>query len=262
MTDKVVATMIQTSRAADGVATLTLASPPLNLLDSQTDHQLVSAARELAADPAVRVVIVTGAGTRAFSCGDDVTEFPGLTASGRIRDKLALENDAMDALATLPQPTIAAIHGYALGGGLELALCCDLRIAERNTVLGFPEIRLGVFPGSGGLIRLPRLVGEATAKRLMLLGVLVSAEEAARIGLVDEVAADGALRSAEELARTLSLLSQPALRAIKKGISEIRGMPHDAAIQYSLDLSSEIFKTAEAAEGISAFLGKRESTVR
>lgn len=254
--------MIQISRTADGIATLTLASPPLNLLDSQTDQQLLSAARELAADPAVRVVIVTGAGTKAFSCGDDVTEFPGLAASSRIRDKLALENDAMDALASLPQPVIAAIHGYALGGGLELALCCDLRVAERSAVLGFPEVRLGVFPGSGGLIRLPRLVGEATAKRLMFLGVLIPAEEATRIGLVDEVANDGALKRAEELARTLSSFSQPALRAIKRGIPEIQVMPYDAAVRYSLDLSSEIFQTAEATEGVSAFLEKRASRVR
>lgn len=254
--------MIQISRAADGIATLTLASPPLNLLDSQTDQQLLSAARELAADPAVRVVIVTGAGTKAFSCGDDVTEFPALAASSRIRDKLALENDAMDALASLPQPVIAAIHGYALGGGLELALCCDLRVAERSAVLGFPEVRLGVFPGSGGLIRLPRLVGEAAAKRLMFLGALIPAEEAVRIGLVDEVAEDSALRRAEELARTLSSFSQPALRAIKRGIPEIQGMPHDAAVRYSLDLSSEIFQTAEATEGVSAFLEKRASRVR
>ena len=174
------------------VARLTLANPPLNLV---TESLLVSFEVALAtleaADPGdVRAVVVTGEGERAFSAGSHVGEFEAHRGPGG-RARHELESRVGARLAALPMPTIAAIEGNALGGGLEIALCCDLRVASDRARIGLPEVRLAVTPGAGGTQRLPRIVGLARAKELILTGRVLTAAEAERIGLVNEVVAAG-----------------------------------------------------------------------
>jgi enoyl-CoA hydratase/carnithine racemase len=161
--------LVELSRPADGVAVLELNNPPLNLVTLELTRRLGGHLRALAADQSVRAVIVAGAGERAFCAGSDVREF------GQVRErvvdaKLRRENAVWTQLEDLPQPTIAAIDGWALGGGFELALCCDLRVMAENARAGLPELSLGVFPGTGGPLRLARLVGESRAKGLLYLG--------------------------------------------------------------------------------------------
>lgn len=168
---------------AGGVTTIRLNNPPLNLISKEVTEALGRSLEELERNSSVRAVVLTGTGTRAFSAGSDVKEFPDL--AGRVGEgKLLEENAVYDRLAGLPMPTVAAIEGDALGGGLELALCCDLRVASAVARLGLPELRLGVMPGSGGTQRLPRLIGLARAKELILLGELVDPETALTYGIV------------------------------------------------------------------------------
>ena len=191
------------------VARLTLVNPPLNLVTRELLEAFGAALDALeAAEPGdVRAVVVTGTGERAFSAGSHVGEFESQRGpAGRARHEL--ESGVARRLAELPMPTIAAIEGNALGGGLELALCCDLRIASERARLGLPEVRLAVTPGAGGTQRLPRVVGAARAKELILTGrVLSAAEEAERIGLVNEVVPAG-----EAVARATAIGEEIALR--------------------------------------------------
>ena len=174
------------------VAHLELVNPPLNLVTRDLLEELDAALTTLAASSAdnVRAVVVSGRGERAFSAGSHVGEFEAQRGSaGRARHEL--EQRVARSLAELPMPTIAAIEGNALGGGLELALCCDIRIASEHARLGLPEVRLAVIPGAGGTQRLPRVVGEARARELILTGRVLGATDAARIGLVHEVVPAG-----------------------------------------------------------------------
>jgi enoyl-CoA hydratase/carnithine racemase len=172
------------------VAHLELVNPPLNLVTRELTEQLRDALGRLRAADEVRAVVVTGRGDRAFCAGSHIGEFEGLR--GRVAEgKLLLEKLVYRQLAQLPMPTIAAIEGDALGGGLELALCCDLRVASSRARLGMPEVRLAVLPGSGGTQRLPRLVGPARAKELILTGRIINSDEAERIGLVNQVVPAG-----------------------------------------------------------------------
>jgi enoyl-CoA hydratase/carnithine racemase len=175
-----------------------------------------------------------------------------------VKNKLEAENRILDKLCFLPQPTIAAINGLALGGGGETALCCDLRIMGESGKIGFPEIKLGLFPGSSGLVRLPRLVGDSRAKELMFFGEIISSGKALEIGLVNEVVPDRqVLERAHERAAQLAGLSVQAIQAIKQGVNQVRDMSHDEGIRRSLELSNRIFLTDNALEGINAFLQKR-----
>src|SRR5258708_22575755 len=184
-----------------GVVVLTLDNPPLNLTTLVTLDKLMSACRDIAADERVRAVVVTGSGSKAFCAGSDIGEFP------HVRDdvvsrKLARENAAFTALEQLPLPVIAALNGVALGGGAEIALACESRIMDETARIGFPEVKLGIFPGSGGIFRLPRLVGAAKAYELLSTGGLIEAHEAHRIALVNRLAPAGhALAAPGALAR-------------------------------------------------------------
>lgn len=251
--------LVLLERVSEGVARVTLNNPPLNLVTLDLTRALESVLRRVAGDSEIRAVVVAGAGERAFSAGSDIHEFPRLRETNRvIEDKLQRENAVYDQLEDLPQPTIAAIRGVALGGGLELALCCDLRIAGSSSRLGVPEIRLGVFPGSGGLYRLSRAVGEAKAKALMFTGDFIEATVAERIGLLNEVVSDGeVLMVAERLAARLAAQPQAALRAIKAGVRETAWAHRERALERSLQLSRHVFSTTEAREGVAAFLEKR-----
>jgi len=248
--------LVLVERVEGGVAKLTLNNPPLNLVTLEMTRQLIEALDELEGDTSVRAVVVTGAGEKAFCAGSDVTEFEAVR-DRVVEKKLALENQAFSDFETLSKPVVAAIEGLAYGGGCEISMACDLRIVAAGARIALPEVKLGVVPGSGGLFRLPELVGPARAMELMYLGEPIGAREAERIGLVNEVVPDGeALSRALELARRISRQPKEAVAAIKRGVRQ--SLTRAEAVRLTLELSDHVFKTEDCAEGIRAFFEKRE----
>ncbi|MFB3817106.1 MAG: enoyl-CoA hydratase/isomerase family protein [Candidatus Methylomirabilales bacterium] len=246
-----------------GVATLTIDRPPLNPLSHQLKDELAGWLERLAADPGVRCVLLHGAGGRAFSVGADIKEFPEVAARRLGRQHATQEHTLYNRIHFFPVPTLAAIEGHCLGGGLELALACDLRVASRTSQLGFPEVKLGLYPAGGGTERLPRLIGESRALELMYSGEPVDGEEAHRIGLVNRVApAGGALTAARALARTIAARPGSALRTLKRVVQQGLCMDPLAAQQLSLQAIEQLFHGPEALEHVRAFLEKRPSGPR
>lgn len=246
------------------VAHLELVNPPLNLVTRPLLEELGEALTTLAAAPAgeVRAVVVSGRGERAFCAGSHVGEFE-VQRGPAGRERLELEERVSRQLADLPMPTIAAIEGNALGGGLELALCCDVRIASARARLGLPEVRLAVTPGGGGTQRLPRVVGLARAKELILTGRVIAADEAARIGLVNEVVPAGEARSrAEAVAVEIAARGPLAVREAKRLIDAAMDLALDAGLAAELDASERIFASDDMLEGANAFFDKREPLYR
>ncbi len=242
----------------NGVATLTLANPPLNLVTLGLTARLDALLDELAANTEARVLVLTGTGERAFCAGSDISEFSDLTEPGVVLEKkLNKENEAYSKVDDFPKPTIAAIRGLAFGGGLELALCCDLLVVEEDARLALPEIKLGVFPGSGGTVRATRRIGEGRAKEMMFLGEPIDAGTALAWGLVNRVVPRGeALRMAKSLARQLAERPNRALQACKRAVDMSFDMTEDEAIRRTLALSEEIFTTDDCKEGVRAFFAK------
>ena len=242
------------------VARLTLVNPPLNLVTRELLEQLDAALATLASAEAgaVRAVVVTGEGERAFSAGSHVGELDGQRGSdGRARHEL--ESGTARRLAELPMPTIAAIEGNALGGGLELALCCDLRIASERARLGLPEVRLAVTPGAGGTQRLPRVVGVARAKELILTGRVLTAAEAERIGLVHEVVPAGtAVARAVTVAEEIADRGPLAVRETKRLIDLAVDTEIGTGLAAELDASDRVFASEDMLEGARSFFDKRE----
>lgn len=236
---------------------IVLDNPPMNVVSRELTVQLRAALREVARQPGVRAVIVHGAGGRAFCAGSDIAEFESL--HGRIaEDKLLLEKLVYRQLATVEVPTIAAIEGHALGGGLELALCCDFRIATHRSKLGMPELKLGVLPGSGGTQRLPRVVGPARAKEIILLGEPMDASTALSIGLLTRVVDDGeSVQAARDMAAVLAQRGPVAMRQAKKVIDLAAETSLEEGLAHELDASEVVFATDDALEGARAFLDKR-----
>jgi enoyl-CoA hydratase/carnithine racemase len=239
-----------------GVATVLLQRPPMNALCLQMQREIKAAAEELAARSDVGAVVLYG-GPKVFAAGADIKEMSGMTYQDMLRAFVGLQ-DAFTAVARIPQPTIAAVTGYALGGGCELALCCDMRIAADDAKLGQPEILLGIIPGAGGTQRLPRLVGVSRAKELVFTGRHVDAAEALAIGLVNRVVpADEVYSSALELARRLAKGPALALRAAKEAID--RGL--DTDLDTGLDIErvrfASLFATDDQSIGMAAFVEKR-----
>lgn len=241
----------------DGVAQITLDNPPLNLITLQVTARLIDLCTQIAADPAVRAVVITGAGDRAFCAGADVGEFADVR-DDVVDRKLGRENRAMSAVEALPVPTIAAIGGVCLGGGAELALACDLRVIDADARMGFPEVGLGVFPGSGGVFRLPRIIGLSNALDMLYSGSTVDAAEAHRMGLVNDVAPHGqALARARERASALASRPALALQLIKYGAYASLTQTSEQAVAASLVDSTRAFTGPDIEEGIAAFFGKR-----
>jgi enoyl-CoA hydratase/carnithine racemase len=239
-----------------GVATITLQRPPMNALNQQMQTEIQAAAVELGARTDVGAVIVYG-GPRVFAAGADIKEMAGMSYQDMLRASVGLQN-AFTSVARIPQPTIAAVTGYALGGGCELALCCDLRIAADDAKLGQPEILLGIIPGAGGTQRLPRLVGVSRAKDLVMTGRHVAADEALAMGLVNRVVpADEVYPAAQELAARLARGPALALRAAKEAID--RGTEVD--LETGLDIErvrfAGLFATDDQSIGMAAFVEKR-----
>ncbi len=237
---------------------MTLNNPPLNLVTLEMTERLIEALDELEREDAVHAVVVTGTGEKAFCAGSDVKEFADVR-DRVVEKKLARENEAFGKLESLSKPTVAAIEGLAYGGGCEISIACDLRITGQGAKFALPEVRLGVVPGSGGLFRLPELVGPARAMQLMYLGEPIDAREAERIGLVNEVVPDGeALMRALDVARSISRRPKEALAAIKRGVRESLHSSREDSIGLTLELSDRLFQTEDCAEGIRAFFDKRE----
>ena len=244
------------------VTLLELVNPPLNLVTTGLMEQLRAGLQQIERAEDVRAVVVSGSGDRAFCAGSHIGEFEGLR--GRVaEDKLLLEKLVYRQLADLPMPTIAAIEGNALGGGLELALCCDLRVASEQARLGMPEVRLAVMPGSGGTQRLPRVVGLARAKELILTGRIISAAQAERIGLVNEVVPAGEARNAARaMADEIAARGPIAVREAKRLIDAAHDTSLDAGLAAELDASERIFESEDMLEGARAFFEKRDPEYR
>jgi enoyl-CoA hydratase len=250
--------LVLVERLAGSVAKLTLNNPPLNLVTLEMTEQLIEALEELEADEAVRALVVTGAGEKAFCAGSDVKEFADVR-DRVVEKKLARENEAFGKFESLSKPVIVAIEGLAYGGGCEISMACDLRITGQGAKFALPEVRLGVVPGSGGLFRLPELVGPARAMELMYLGEPIDAREAARLGLVNEVVPEGeALSRALDVARSISRQPREAVAAIKRGVRESLHSSREDSVRLTLELSDHLFTTEDCAEGIRAFFEKRE----
>lgn len=246
------------TKTEDLVATMVVNNPPMNVMSGAVADEIKQCVEEMAADPGVVAVVVTGAGERAFMAGADIKEFPQMMAPGGAKAGGRRIHAALNALDFLPKPTIAAIHGYALGGGLELALACDIRVASEEAMLGVPEIKLGLFPGGGGTQRLPRLIGEAKAKLLMYTGDPIKAEEALRIGLVDRVVPKGEdVKAAQELARLITTRAGVALRLIKQAVDKGTQMTLLEGLDLENELFDQVFQTEDVKEGVDAFINKR-----
>jgi enoyl-CoA hydratase/carnithine racemase len=243
----------------DAIAVIHLDDPPLNLFTRQMTADLGESLKEVAGNESVRVLVVSGRGPRAFSAGSDVREFPELMDRGSVvEEKLEQENIVFNRLAAMKQPTIAAISGAALGGGAELALCCDYRIMDEGAMIGFPEVLLGTVPGSGGLSRLPRLVNPSRAIGLFLDGRPISAARALEIGLANEVVTDGtSLVCALERASLWATRPARAARAIKCSVLETSRNAVLEEIAASLAVSRAIFASDDMREGVAAFIEKR-----
>ncbi len=234
----------------------------LNALDSPTLEALHDCLGELADDDDARVVVLTGAGEKAFIAGADIKYMQGLRVL-EARRWGRLGHGCAELLETMAKPTIAAINGFALGGGCELALACDLRYASARAKLGQPEINLGIIPGWGGTQRLARTAGIGVAKELILTGRLVDAEEARRIGLVNGVFEPAELREqVAEVARLLASKSPVALAAAKEACNRALHGERDANLAYEANLFAMLFSSEDQKEGMAAFVEKREPSFR
>lgn len=244
---------------ADGIATITLNRPAVhNAMNERMREELTACFGELVGSEDARVVVVTGTGERAFSAGADIREFVAPQVPVKFRDGRR-RVDFRAAMDRCPQPIIAAIRGFALGGGLELALACDIRIAGEDSQLGLTEVNLAIIPGGGGTQRLPRLVGRGKALEMILTGARIDAREALRIGLVERVVpATEVLSSAQALARTLAEKAPVALRYAKEAVVKGLGLPLEDGLRLENDLATLLRTTDDRIEGAKAFLEKRK----
>jgi enoyl-CoA hydratase len=244
------------------IALLTVNRPDkMNALNGEVREALFDAFPLLASDDDVRVVVITGAGEKAFIAGADIAEFKDARAVEQYRSMQA--GNIYSLMENFPKPIIAMINGYCLGGGCELAMACDMRIASTRAKLGQPEINLGLIPGGGGTQRLPRLVGEGHANHLIMSGALIGGEEAARIGLVEQVLPPEELREATlALAATIGSRSPIALQAAKETVLAARRMPLDEGLKFERAWFGLLFATDDKDEGVGAFLEKREPVFR
>jgi enoyl-CoA hydratase len=244
---------------SDGIATVTINNPDkLNALDTEHLESLLGTFRSLSKDASVRVAILTGAGERAFVAGANIKRMATFSQDegaqfGRLGHAVALE------IERLPQPVIAAIRGFALGGGTELALACDIRICSNDAVFAQPEVGLGIPPGWGGTQRLPRLVGKGMASELIFTGRRVKADEALRIGLVNSVHEPQMLTDfATELARSIAVNSPAAVRASKRLIARAFDGHPASGLAEEAHAFADAFETPDQREGMGAFVEKRK----
>ena len=243
----------------DGYAVVVLANPPMNVVSTQLTRELYAALRKLELDDTVRSIILTGAGDKAFCAGSDISELMEMTEPGAVLEKkLIFQNKVFELLRAFPKPTIAALNGVTYGGGLEIAVCCDMIVAEKQVRLCLPEIKLGVFPSSGGTFRVARKIGEARVKEMVFLGEPIDAAQAHAWGLVNRVVETGqALAESREIARRLASRPRLAMQMAKSIINLAFDRPDAEAIADSLKASDRVFSSDDAREGVAAFLAKR-----
>ena len=239
------------------VALLTIDNPPVNALSARLLEELEGELSRLDADAETRAIVIRGAGERAFVAGADIKEFPSLRESpprgdGGSARGIQKVGAAMDAMRT---PTIAAIHGFCLGGGLELAMACDVRVAAENAQLGQPEIKLGLIPGGGGTQRLPRLVGHGRALLLNMTGDPISGRQAYEWGLVERL---GDLEAATEIARTIAARSPHAIGVVKQLAAETKDLPLADGLRREAEAFVRCLTSEDGAEGVAAFIEKRQ----
>ena len=243
-----------------GIVKLTINRPEVrNALNAATRQEIRTAIGEIEKDEDVRVVIITGAGEKAFISGADITAFKDATPIMMEESASILGQQLFSDIENLSVPVIAMINGFCLGGGLELAMCCDIRIASENAKFGQPEINIGIFPGAGGTQRLPRLIGWGKAKELIYTGKIIDAAEAEKLGVVDKVVPLERLEEeVEQLAATIASKSPLIIKLVKKAIN--RGMYTDlaAGLAYEKANFALCFATEDHIEGVTAFLEKRK----
>ncbi len=240
------------------VAVLTVNRPDkLNALNQQVRDEMLALLEAIETDDSVGVVVITGAGEKSFIAGADIGEFEGRSPFDQ-REAMRSPR-VFDLMAGFPKPVVAMINGFCLGGGCELAASCDLRVASDKARFGQPEIKLGLIPGGGGTQRLPRLIGTGQTMRLVLSGEMIDAAEAARIGLVEMVVPHDELREKTlELASAIAARSPLTLRVAKEAVRASESLSLDDGIRYERDLFCLCFSSEDKAEGVDAFLNKRQ----
>ena len=243
----------------EGIGIVTVnRSESLNALNGEVYDELYDLFQEIDSDPEVRVVILTGGGEKAFIAGADITEMQP-QSSVEIHGFIGKARRASDRISTLAKPVIAAVNGFALGGGCELAMCCDLRIASENARFGQPEINLGIIPGAGGTQRLSRLVGMTKAKELIYTGDMIDANTALTLGLVNKVVpADSLMTEAKDLARKLLSKSSVALSLAKSAVTSGAGMSLSSGLDLEGECFAQCFASEDQKEGMAAFIAKRK----
>jgi enoyl-CoA hydratase len=243
----------------EGIATITFNRPKaLNAMNSETMTELLDAATVCKKDDNIKVLILTGAGEKAFVAGADISQMQSMRPAEAL-SFMELGNETLRLIETMSKPSIAAVNGYALGGGAEISMSCDVRYASENAVFGQPEITLGMMPGWGGTQRLPRLIGMGRAKELIMGGATIDAKRAHEIGLVNKVLpADQLMAEANKLAKKLASLSGFALKMIKYSINYGYDLALDNAIRLEVESCAQCFSTDDQKEGMKAFLEKRK----
>jgi len=243
----------------DGIALLYINRPEaLNALNTKTLTEMKDALEEISKEEGIRVVIITGSGEKAFVAGADIKEMLDKSPL-EMREFTILGHSVMKTLANMSKVTIAAVNGYALGGGCELALACDMRIASERARFGQPEVNLGIFPGFGGTQRLPRLIGKGKASELILTGDMIDGKEAERIGLVNKVVpSEKLLEEAKALGRKILSKGPIAVRLAKSSINKSLETNLETGLAYEIEAVSLTFSTEDKKEGMKAFLEKRQ----
>ena len=242
----------------DYVGIVTLNSPPLNLNTIESMEELREVFRKIEKDPEIRVVILTGSGHKAFNVGSDISGFKDMAGDFRGK-KFYMETDMMNTIEFLPKPTICAIEGYCMGGGLEVALCCDIRIGSDESIFALPEINLGLYPAAGGIFRLPKVIGLPKAYELMYTGDNIDSNEAYRLGLINKIAPKGSvLKEAMIMAEKIAKKAPSALIVIKKGARDMWLKNSKDNYYSNLDYIDQVFDNYNGVEGVNAFLEKRE----
>lgn len=249
----------------DNIAIIVIDNPPANALSELVGSQIIECLDEIEKNDDVRAVILTGSGEKFFIAGADISEFPNLmiSPSGKVAEFARESGKTYNRVDFFPKPVIAAVNGYALGGGCEIVLACDLCVASKNATFGLPEINLGLFPGGGGTQRLPRRVGDAKAKELIFTGKHIKAEEALKIGLINQVVEEGqALEEAKVLAHQIAAQPAVAVKLIKQCVDRGADVTLVDGLNIEADLFEQVFRTEDVKEGVAAFLEKRKANFK
>lgn len=247
----------------DGVAVMTVDNPPMNALSASVLADIEAAVKDAMADDAVRVVVFTGSGDRAFIAGADIKEFGVLVDKEAGKEFLVYGQSITNLIESSDKPFIAAINGFCLGGGMEFALACHIRLADEKAQIGLPEIKLGVIPGYGGTQRTPRFIGKSRALELILSGNFLNGAQAAEYGIVNRVVPAGTvLAEATKLAGTIAAKSRVTIRAAMKAVTGGLDMSLEDGMALERDQFGEMCESKDKDEGVSAFLEKREANFK